>query len=57
MRKRETVIERLDRFVKTWLSNPVAQEEFVDLIREAHEYPSSDHADEDLYEWMETPRP
>lgn len=40
----------------TWLSNPSAQLEFVELVEATHQQPRADHADDALLEWIDDER-
>lgn len=52
-RKAETLIERLERFKRTWLSNPCAMQDFALLIEAALDQDKHDHADFELREWID----
>jgi hypothetical protein len=51
--KKPKIVQRLDRFMETWLSNPEARRDFALLVRDVHEHPSFDHADAPLVEWID----
>jgi hypothetical protein len=44
--------DRLDEFTRTWISNPAAQLDFARLIRDVHEQPRADHANDRLLAWI-----
>lgn len=50
---RPSLVERLDKFMDTWISNPAAQLDFVRLIDEVRHAPSSDHRDHPLLTWID----
>jgi hypothetical protein len=54
--KKNTLVSRLSRFMATWLSNPSAQLEFVELVEATHQQPRADHADDALLEWIDDER-
>lgn len=53
MTKAEKLVIRLNMFRRTRLSNPTLAYEFAELIRDAHELPKFDHANEPLVEWID----
>lgn len=46
------LVVRLETFRKEWISNPAAALEFARLVRDVHQCPRRDHADENLLEWI-----
>lgn len=49
----EVLVERLERFVHQWISNPAAQLELANLVRATLQVETHDHADEVLVAWLD----
>lgn len=54
--KVEKLVQRLEAFKRTWLSNPAAQRDFAVLVQDVHDCPTFDHADEALLDWIQEER-
>ena len=50
------LVDRLERFQRTWIANPQGQMDFVKLIDDVRQCPSSDHADEALIQYLDSER-
>lgn len=55
-KKRETLVEQLDRFMKQWIANPAAQLDFAELVAECLDSEPGDHDRIDLAEWVQVQR-
>jgi hypothetical protein len=51
--KAKDLVKRINLFGDNWISNPAAKLQFAKLIRDVHELPRSDHANQDLLEWVD----